>query len=235
MDPGAAQKILAHLDEDDRVVDIGGWGRPFPRADYVIDAMPYESRGKLGKVYEGQEHFTEATWITRDLCSREPFPFADGYFDYAICSHVLEDVRDPIFVASEIARIAKRGYIETPSRLVEQTRGVESDAYCGYYHHRWYVEPEERGLAFTMKTAWPMQSWRLRFPKRILDMRPEADQVLSYFWNGTFEVRERLLITISEHEEYLATSVAESRVYSPMQYLVWDFARRLKRIMLGAQ
>ena len=44
----------------------------------------------------------------------------DGFFDFAICSHTLEDVCDPVWVCEELARVAKAGYIEVPSRLEEQ-------------------------------------------------------------------------------------------------------------------
>jgi hypothetical protein len=228
MDCIRLNEILSGLDDNDLVIDIGGWVKPFPRADWVIDAMPYESRGSLGKAYEGEERFTKATWITRDLCSREPYPFPDKHFDFAICSHVLEDVRDPILVCAEVSRIAKRGYVETPSRLVEQTRGVESDAYCGYCHHRWYVELEEGQLIFTMKSDWPMQSWRLHVPKRALGSKPDADRVLALFWEGRVEARERLLITLPEIEEYLEGFVRRVGVYSGFRYVAHDFLRRAK-------
>jgi hypothetical protein len=238
MDPLSAQRILSGLGEGDLVVDLGAWARPLPRADFVIDAMPYESRGTLGKVHEGVERFTPASWIRRDLCAREPYPFPDKHFDFAICSHVLEDVRDPVFVCSEMSRIAKRGYVETPSRLVEQTRGVESNAYCGYCHHRWYVELENSRLIFTMKSDWPMQSWRLHLPKRALGSKSEADRVLAFFWDGQLEARERLLITSPEIEAYLEEFVRHVGAYSTFRYTAHDFLRRAKASLkrqLGAQ
>ncbi len=59
----------------------------------------------------------------RDICDHEPYPFGDQEFDFVICSQTLEDVRDPIWVCSEINRIGKAGYIEVPSRLEEQSWG----------------------------------------------------------------------------------------------------------------
>jgi hypothetical protein len=40
-----ASRILAQLRDDEIVLDIGGWARPFNRANYVIDAEPFETRG----------------------------------------------------------------------------------------------------------------------------------------------------------------------------------------------
>jgi hypothetical protein len=68
-----------------------------------------------------------------------------------VCSHVLEDVRDPVWVCSEMSRIAKAGYVETPSRVVEQSRGVESPRYAGFCHHRWLVMRRAGVLEFRHK------------------------------------------------------------------------------------
>src|SRR5437763_12138274 len=137
-----AQRLLGMLSEEAVVLDVGGWADPFERADWVLDVMPYETRG----LYEREgwtaprprddERFTQATWVQRDLCDRSPFPFADNQIDFAICSHTLEDLRDPVWVCSELARVAKAGYVETPSRLEEQSWGV-SGPWVGWPHHRW--------------------------------------------------------------------------------------------------
>ncbi|MBU5612487.1 class I SAM-dependent methyltransferase [Geomonas azotofigens] len=48
-----------------------------------------------------------------------PYPFADKYFDFLICSHVLEHLEDPVRTCSELSRIAKAGYIEVPYYSVD--------------------------------------------------------------------------------------------------------------------
>src|SRR4030043_967401 len=107
-----SEEILRRLKEKDIVLEVGGWFRPFKRANWVVDVMPYETRGKGGVDGGVREYFSKQTWIQRDICSREPLPFKDKEIDFVICSHTLEDVRDPIFLCSEICRIGKRGYIE---------------------------------------------------------------------------------------------------------------------------
>jgi ubiquinone/menaquinone biosynthesis C-methylase UbiE len=62
-------------------------------------------------------------------------PFEDKSVDFLICSHTLEDLRDPIRVCREINRVAKAGYIEVPSRAMETIFGLEHRGYPGYYHH----------------------------------------------------------------------------------------------------
>src|SRR4051812_15068559 len=128
---GDIEKVLASIKPDDLVLDVGGWACPFNRANYVLDAEPYETRGfyeknGLTKSQGGEkEYFTKETWIQRDICNKTPWPFADKQFDFCICSHILEDIRDPLYVSSELMRVSKRGYIEVPSRVLESCRGQE--------------------------------------------------------------------------------------------------------------
>src|ERR1700704_4906835 len=111
------QTILARLHDDDVVLDIGSWGKPFVRADWVLDRMPYETRGLYGFDGEDPEGFTKDTWIVRDICDHEPSPFDDNSTAFVICAPPLEATRDPVWVCHEMIRIAKAGYLETPSRL----------------------------------------------------------------------------------------------------------------------
>src|SRR5688572_9614085 len=92
-------RVLASLRDDQIVVDIGGWACPFNRADYIIDAEPFETRGYYRTIglppSQGGdvERFSRDRWILRDLCEHTPYPFADKSVDFVICSHTLEDVR----------------------------------------------------------------------------------------------------------------------------------------------
>ena len=230
MNPENAGKVLAALKDDDLVLDVGGWMKPFPRADYVMDIMPYETRGLLGSVHPGPERFTRSTWIVRDFCDRDPWPFPDRHFDFAICSHVLEDIRDPVFVCSELRRVAKAGYIETPSRLVEQRMGIESDKYPGYCHHRWLIESSNNSLTFTMKNARISSSWRMHLPARASrQMKPLSD-IAFLFWKDDFEFGERVLITVEEIEADLERVVRGSGVYSQARYSLWRNARKARNL-----
>ena len=39
------ERILRDVADDAVVLDIGGWAKPFPRADWVVDMKDYCSRG----------------------------------------------------------------------------------------------------------------------------------------------------------------------------------------------
>ena len=156
MDLGNARRLLSELPDRAVVLDVGGGAAPFPRADYVIDALPFESAGagSHGNAHHAMcmtPRYERERWIRIDLCERRPWPFGDKFFDYAICSHLLEDVRDPIWICSELRRVAKAGYIEVPSRIEEQSRGVEHPGYAGYHHHRWLITLENDALEFRHK------------------------------------------------------------------------------------
>jgi hypothetical protein len=152
MDNTAAAEINKRLPGSARVVDIGGGASPFARADYVVDAIPFCDRAKLGTQDLGiTPRYSKNTWIQVDLCDHRPWPIEDKQFDFATCSHLLEDVRDPIWVCSELSRVAKAGYIEVPSRVIEQSLGVEHPSYAGYHHHRWLVSIKDDCLEFRHK------------------------------------------------------------------------------------
>ena len=68
-----------------------------------------------------------------------PVPVRRRSVDFITCSHTLEDIRDPIWVCREMHTDRAAGYIETPSRLEEQTAGVQGP-WVGWGHHRWLVE-----------------------------------------------------------------------------------------------
>jgi ubiquinone/menaquinone biosynthesis C-methylase UbiE len=69
-------------------------------------------------------------------------PYADKEIDFIYCRHTMEDILNPIFAIKEMIRCCNSGYIETPSPLIEATKGVDASIepgkemlYCGYHHH----------------------------------------------------------------------------------------------------
>ena len=177
----------ARLPAAGRVLDVGGATNRLPRADVVIDVL-------------------ESADVVRDVCDREPWPFADGEFDFAICSHTLEDVRDPIWVCAELQRVARAGYIEVPSRLEEQSWGVHGE-WVGWSHHRWLVDIGDDEIVFGHKSHAVHRDGN-HFPRGFHATLSAERRVQWLWWEGSFAARERIFTGIEDHDEWLRAPVA---------------------------
>ncbi|MGI8684749.1 MAG: class I SAM-dependent methyltransferase [Acidimicrobiales bacterium] len=192
MFPPNVERVLV-LAGEGALLDVGGWAQPFRRADRGVDLLPYGTRGQYGAIGPGPERFTAATWVEHDICG-EPMPFTDKEFDFVVCSHVLEDVRDPIHVCRELVRVAKAGYIEVPSREIESTWGVEG-RYTGYYHHRWLVELQDGEFVFRHKSPALVGIPTVPPPSCPWSGLAEERRVTFLFWSRSFAFCEELQIS----------------------------------------
>lgn len=207
---------LGSVPEDALVLDVGGASAPMGRADWVLDIQPFRevqaSETRDGVV----PRFRRDTWVRHDACSAEPWPFADKMFDFAICSHTLEDVRDPIRMCRELSRVAKAGYVEVPSREWESTMGVELrfelPRQAGLYHHRWLCEVDDGKLIFIMKPAFMHGSRLYSFPRRMARRWAEEDKLLlRLLWEGELPGEERLFDSITSFQENMRDFVTRYR------------------------
>lgn len=104
-----------------KVIDIGcGENSSWDQSNYLMDKEDYSS------FYPKEKHF-----VVGDV--DDGLPFEDNYFDFAIASHILENVKDPIKFCQELQRVSKRGYIEVPTPLADNL--VSGN----YENHRWFV------------------------------------------------------------------------------------------------
>lgn len=125
-------KIINHLctkyESCEKVLEVGPGGRPLRISTDFID---WNSK--------------EPNCIQIDL-DTQPFPYKTNSFDFLYSRHVLEDIQNPDFAFSEMIRVAKEGFIETPSPLVEMTKNIDADLatrmYSGYIHHRYIIWTE---------------------------------------------------------------------------------------------
>lgn len=222
--------LLERLDDEDLVLDVGGGFHPFPRADWVIDLTPYERRGVYGgPIDPSAERFDERTWVVRDICLHEPWPFDDKQFDFVVCSHTLEDVRDPIWVCHELIRVAKAGYIEVPSRLEEQSFGFQGP-WVGWGHHRWLIDVAEDEITFVLKHHVIHGRDSDHFN---VDFHPQltAEQRVQWlWWTGEFLYRERILWNAEDVDSYLSRFVAAHRSPPPPGRRMARARRGLRRL-----
>ena len=97
------------------IADFGCGHFPNKHANVLVDATSChdEQRGGLSLQNSGLSIFHDL-----DL-NVFPYPFPDKHFDFLICSHVLEHLKDPVRTCYEFQRIAKAGYIEVPFYCVD--------------------------------------------------------------------------------------------------------------------
>jgi len=118
-----------------KVLEIGPGFEPFSKAtDFCGWTM--EEKGRL------------PNYKTADV-STEMLPYKNKEFDFVYCRHVIEDLWNPVNALKEISRIAKAGYIETPSALCEMTKDVDGGVnipWRGYNHHRYIVWSDNGNL-----------------------------------------------------------------------------------------
>ena len=229
------QAILDRVSAGDSILDVGAWADPFERADWVIDLMPYDTRGLYAREgwtearEGGDERFTRDTWVERDICDRDPWPFEDRQFDFAICSHTLEDVRDPVWVCGELNRVAKAGYVEVPSRLEEQSWGVHGHPFVGWAHHRWLVDVAGDRIEFVFKPHGIHTRPAEFFPGGFWERLSEEERVETLWWEEGFGYSERIFVDEDEAHAYLRELVATEARRRPLEGSPRDRLRLLRR------
>jgi hypothetical protein len=120
------------LNPDYRVIDIGGtagtgWSAGVANTIIDINAEDTETSMKI-------DICNPLDW-ERVKCMIDVF----GLYDYAICTHTLEDIYNPIVTLKMLPFIAKEGIITMPSLRTELSN-VESSFWLGYIHHRWMFD-----------------------------------------------------------------------------------------------
>ncbi len=236
---GDVDELLARIKDDDVVLDVGGWASPFNRANWLLDSQPFETRGfyetiGLPKSQGAEtEHFTKDTWVQRDICDKEPWPFSDKFFDFSLCSHTLEDIRDPLYVCSELIRVSKAGYIEVPSREVESSRGQEHRRIAGLSHHRWLVEINDNHIQFTMKYHAIHANPEFSFPSSFGKRLSQSEIISSLLWDGSFTYAETQINGVGNIYEDLRSFVEQRYQYPASQVFVRSLMNNVSRAASG--
>jgi len=126
----------------DLVLEVGSGNNPNPRSDILVDRYPFDNGQRAGGF---------RIVIDRPLVVADGYklPFADKIFDYVICSHILEHMKDPMKFIAEIMRVGKAGYIEVPSDLSERIFGWNFHLwYCRLYKGRLELKKKKEGEQF---------------------------------------------------------------------------------------
>lgn len=108
-----------------------------------------------------------------------------GKFDFCVCTHTLEDIRNPFFVCNQMAMIAKAGYIAVPSKYLELARFENGpDGYRGHIHHRWIFDVRNDRLIGYPKLSFLESA---SFPDKIASTE-SGKKDLSLYWKDSIDL-----------------------------------------------
>jgi SAM-dependent methyltransferase len=103
---------LLHIDfgigPNDRVVDIGGGDKPYPKATHIIDMVDTNAQRHRRGLNVGDRELLEgdAVSVLRD--------YPDNYFDFMYSNHTFEHIEDLPAAIRQINRTCKRGFFALP-------------------------------------------------------------------------------------------------------------------------
>jgi len=184
----AERRLTFPVDDDALVLDVGSGDKPSWRANVLLDRYP-------GSEYGGQRSGRASARVSRPLFDADAgdMPFADGAFDYTICSNLLEHVADPASVIEELMRVSRAGYIEVPE--------AASARVVDFPSHVWWCRLDDRTepptLTFEAKSSrWADAEVGRYFERtgldsavaKVLDSRFE-DRVIMLWWTDRVSYR----------------------------------------------
>lgn len=121
-----------------RVLDVGG----------VASQCWDEWADAVADIQEGAD-------IVGDICYESTWKKieAAGPWDFIVCTHTLEDIRNPELSLYWMQRVASAGFIAVPNKHTELCPRIESEDWAGYSHHRWIFSVRDGVVRITAK--WP--------------------------------------------------------------------------------
>jgi len=171
----------------DKVLDVGGSMKQHRdiNIDTIIDIIrPEESPYYSGKLLA--KHFAKV-----DI-TKEKFPFEDKEFDFCLCTHTLEDLTYPFLAIEEMSRVAKRGYIATPSfghdivfshiNFTNWHTGARREP--GISHHKWLFYKKGKVMYVVPKNYPLLYSSGFHFVKW------SGEEELEYCWEDEIKYKE---------------------------------------------
>lgn len=104
--------LVKGIKPGDKVLEIGPGASPHKRSDVFLE---YEFDSP--EMAEAQRGYEDSLKTEKPVIyyKGDIFPFGNKEFDYVICSHVIEHVKNLDKFISEIKRVGKSGYFEYPT------------------------------------------------------------------------------------------------------------------------
>jgi SAM-dependent methyltransferase len=172
---------MLNIKQTDRVLEIGSGNRPRKRSNILCDRYiesNYERAGEENLVID------KRPFVVAD---GQALPFREKSFEYVITSHILEHVDDPKRFVAELTRVARAGYIETPSELGEKI--------FGWPFHKWIVRIENDTIVMRPRTIdspfknYFHQMYQNDFLFAEFIDSHFSDYYVQYEWKGTIPLR----------------------------------------------
>jgi len=167
-------KRLDNMNINTNIIDIGCSDRnkQFKKATHLLDYNNIPLDDKI--------------LIKFDL-DFDKFKYDDKYFNYIYCRHTLEDIQNPQNAFSEIVRISKQGFIETPSPLVEITNYIDGWAtnLRGYIHHRYIVWTDMKTNTLKFLPKYPLIE-NIKYSNDLLKKNNYLLNNYSVYWNNYY-------------------------------------------------
>lgn len=122
-----------------RVIDVGAshsqddWAFPF--TTHYVDLVQPTEQNKLLNNKTGFFGNISHTHVWKKIKDDVEI---NGPFDFAICTHVLEDIASPEFACRVMSQLCNAGFIAAPSKYAELKR--REGPWRGYAHHRWIFD-----------------------------------------------------------------------------------------------
>ncbi|MCK9626240.1 MAG: class I SAM-dependent methyltransferase [Bacteroidales bacterium] len=181
------------IGRNDKVVEIGPGHNPSFRSNVIVEKFVDTNYHRCGdvKIYPHQN------FINAD---GENLPFNDNEFDYVICNQVLEHTENPKKFVAEQSRIAKRGYIETPSLIGEFLFPKES--------HKWVILDIDKKLVLFEKSKMP-GNYKNNYGELFLNYLPYQSFPYKLLWLtegdimlNRYEWKDKIDIIVNPEDEY---------------------------------
>lgn len=180
------QEFIRHqFRQGERVLDIASGGDPFPRATILADRYLEPTRHRTSRFDSRGKPVL--------ICDIHAMPFPDHAFDYAVASHVLEHVEDPLHACRELQRVARAGFIETPAMMKDTlfawAKGMHKWHVVAIANRLVFFEYSQRQLEGIRSSAWH----RLIFGSCYHPLQEAFNDNQDLFnvmfeWQGSFEV-----------------------------------------------
>jgi ubiquinone/menaquinone biosynthesis C-methylase UbiE len=178
-----------------RILDVGGSMKQHQQIsiDTLVDIIRPE------EAPYGKSKLLAKKFVQLDV-TKQKLPFNDKEYDFCLCTHTLEDLYNPFLLIDEMSRVAKRGFISTPSmgqdmeyshfNLTDWKTGQRRVP--GIAHHKWFFY-EKKGIIQIIPKNYPiLYSSKFHITKWL------GDSEFQYFWEE--KIRYKQIKDLSIHK-----------------------------------